>query len=172
MIVAINPGHYPGKDSGAVGRYSQEAILVEKMAKIVCSDLKAVGYDTVFIQENELEDITDLANASGADIFVSIHCNSCDNDEVEGTEVFHFYNSSEGSKLATTILNQLINTMDSTNRGVKEAGYYVIRHTDMTAVLVEVDFISNPKIEDYMNQNIEHIAHAISRGITDYVAKG
>ena len=170
MLVAVNAGHCPGLDPGAVGAYSHEADIVEKVAKVVCSALENVGYETLFIQENELEDITGAANNAGADIFVSIHCNSAGSAAAEGTETFHYYGSSSGKKLAGYIQSQLLDTMESVDRGVKEAGYYVIKYTDAPAVLVELDFISNPEREDYLNNNIKETGDAIARGITDYVS--
>ena len=172
MLIAINPGHCVGKDSGACGAYSQEASIVKYIGDVVCNDLKAVGIQTLFIHNNSLSTICDIANNSNADLFVSIHCNSCNTPSVQGTETFYHQNSSNGKKLAKCIQDQLLSTMNSVDRGLKTAGYYVLKHTDMPAVLTEIDFISNPSKEDYMNQNKDIIAHAIARGITDYISNG
>lgn len=166
MRIVINAGHCPGLDSGAIGEYSNEANLVEKVAKIVCEDLKLVGYNVLFVQENELYDIVEKSDNFQADVFVSIHANAC-NHEAEGTETYYYYNSTLGYILAKCLQHQLLATMHSTNRGVKEAGFYVLK-CNAIAALCELDFIDNPPREDFMNDHIEEMAHAIARGITDY----
>ena len=59
--------------------------------------------------------------------------------------------------------------MDSIDRGVKEHAWYVIKHTDMPAILTEIGFISNECEQDYIINHKDEIAHAIARGITDYM---
>lgn len=69
--------------------------------------------------------------------------------------------------LAKCLQHQLLATMQSVNRGIKQAGFYVLKGNAIAA-LCELDFIDNPERELYLNENIEEMAHAISRGITDY----
>lgn len=168
MLVAINAGHCPGLDPGACGDYSEEANIVKSVAEVVCEDLYKVGIQTVFIQENELQDICDIANGANADLFISIHCNSA-SPAAHGTETFYSASNDDGKKLAQCVQDQLISTLGTTDRGLKTAGYYVIKHTDMTAILTELAFISNPKEEELLNNNINEMAHAIARGVTDYM---
>ena len=169
MLVAINAGHCVGKDCGAVGAYSTEAEIVRDVAKIVCSDLNAVGINTVFIQENDLSDICNIANTADADLFISIHCNSAGNPSAVGTETY-FYNGSKASaQLAKCVQSQLVNSMKSVDRGLKDGSWlYVLKHTAMPAVLTELDFINNPHREKYMNDHKALMAHAIARAVTDY----
>lgn len=176
--IAVNAGHMPGNDDfdhGAVGAYSQEGDITKKVAHVVCDDLRNVGYDVIFIQEDELGDICEIANSFGADAFVSIHCNSA-SATAHGTETWYHEGSTKGMKLAGFIQNQLVDAMNTTDRGVKvdtdryASGFAVLRDTNMPAALPELAFISNPDEEDYMNNNIEVMAHAVARGITDYFA--
>lgn len=166
--IAINSGHFSTLDPGACGRYSCEADLVKDVAKVVCEDLKLVGYDVLFIEENELQDIVNQSDEFEADVFVSIHANAAENKQAEGTETFYYYGSGFGYILAKCLQHQLLTTMHSVNRGIKEAGFYVLK-CNAIAALVELDFISNPAREDYLNTHVEEMAHAISRGITDFV---
>lgn len=171
MRVAVNSGHHIKYDSGAVGAYSREADIVKYVSEVVCKDLEAVGIETLFIMEDELQDICDKANDFKADLFISIHCNSAVNSEAEGTECFYWEAYDESYKLADCIQNQLLDTMDSVDRGLKDGSWlYVLKYTDMTAVLVELDFISNPDREKYLNENKKAMAHAIARGVTDYLS--
>lgn len=167
MKVAVNAGHFPGLDPGALGLESSEAEIVRDIAKVVCTDLDSIGYEVTFIQLNNLQDICDASDDFEADVFLSIHCNAFDKT-VEGTETFHSGLSWEGYELAKCIQHQLLTTMHSQNRGLKQKGYWVLVHTDAPAALAEIDFIDNPKREQYIREHIAEIGHALSRGITDY----
>ena len=168
MLVAINAGHCPGLDAGACGNYSEEANIVKSVAEVVCEDLNQIGIQAIFIQENELEDICDIANGANADLFVSIHCNAA-SPEAHGTETFYCSGSENGRQLAQCIQDQLIGTLGTTDRGLKTNSLYVTKHTNMPAVLTELAFISNPDEEELLNNNINEMAHAIARGVTDYM---
>ncbi|WP_110953032.1 N-acetylmuramoyl-L-alanine amidase family protein [Anaerosinus massiliensis] len=170
MKICINAGHYPGLDSGAVGTFLQEADVVKNIGEIVCRDLEAVGYEVLFVQENELVDITNASNSFGADLFVSIHCNAATNLSAQGTETF-CYGSGAGESLAPCIQNQIVNSLGTVDRGVKYSqGLYVLKHTDCPAVLVETAFISNYDDEQLLANRQADFAHAIARGVTDYFA--
>lgn len=170
MKICINAGHYPGMDSGAVGTYLQEANATKEIAEIVCADLQAVGYEVLFVQENELYDISDASNEFGADAFVSIHCNAAGNTSARGTETFAYSAGGNGEKLASFIQKQIINSLGTVDRGVKYAGYYVLKHTDCPAVLVETAFISNAEDEKLLAEKKAEFAHAIARGVSDFYA--
>ena len=177
--VVINAGHMPSTseypDKGAVGSYSYEGDISKAVANVVVDDLARVGYETIMVQEDDLNDICDISNGFGADVFVSIHCNSA-SPEAHGTETWYHNGSTEGPKLAQYIQDQLVQTMETTDRGIKvdtdryRSGFAVLRDTDAPAALVELAFISNLTEEYYMNTHIEEMAHAVARGITDYFA--
>lgn len=170
MRVVVNAGHCPGKDSGACGSYSQEADIVKYVAGVVCTDLKAVGIEAIFVQDNSLATICRTANDLNANLFVSIHCNSAENKNARGTETFYYEGSAKSKKLAQCIQKQLVDTMGSVDRGLKRGNsLYVVKNTAMPAVLTELGFISNLAEEKYLNEHKQVMAHAIARGITDYM---
>jgi len=174
MKIAINGGHFPGKDPGAVGASGlQEARVVKDIGNWVCGYLKTVGCETLFIQENELQDICDQSNQFSADLFVSIHCNSAGNKEAKGTEVFCLTEVSESGKMASCIQSQIVSSIGMVDRGVKTERFYVLRNTDCPAVLVECAFISNSEDEELLAnaKGKDDFARAIARGISDHVAK-
>lgn len=180
MKAFINPGHKPGLDSGAVNPDSgmQEADVALAVGKLIVKYLTAAGVDCVLLQSNSLagededEDnpsICRTANESGADIFVSIHCNAA-NGAAHGTEVeVYSYSSTEANKLGQCIQNQIISSLGTTNRGLKERpNLAVLRGTDMPAVLVEMAFIDNADDAELLANNQDDFARAIARGVTDY----
>lgn len=168
MRVALNPGHCPGVDPGACGQYSNEAELVAKVGAVAAEDLRKVGYDVLVIQEDYLTGICNAANEFSADVFCSIHVNACESHDAEGTETFFYAGSEFGYLLAMSLQHQLLSTMRSRNRGIKEGRWTVITKTWMPACLCELDFIDRPDREKYLNEHIEEMGHAIARGITDY----
>lgn len=174
MKIALNGGHFPGKDSGAVGETGlQEANVTRDLMELLMQYLQLVGHEVLTIQENELKDICDQSNQFGAELFISIHCNSAENREAQGTETFCINEVSESGKLARYIQTQIVSSMGTVDRGVKTDRFYVLRNTDCPAVLVECAFISNSEDEALLasEQGKDDIARAIARGITAYVAK-
>lgn len=165
--IFINPGHCPGIDSGAVGAYSTEADLVAQYGEVVANALRDAGYEVMVVQDDSLEYICEESNNFESDLFISIHCNSFHSPYAVGTEVFHLGYNSVGYDLANSIQSQLLETLGTVDRGVKTAGFYVLRYTNCPAVLVEVGFISNPEEENMLNNRVEDIGNAIARGISD-----
>ena len=180
MLVFLNPGHKVGIDSGAVDPVTgmQEAKVALEVAKLVKGYLEDIGIQVILLQSNSLngedEDwdnpsIVRTANESGADIFVSIHCNAF-NCVAHGTEVeVYSFNSVESTKLANCIQNQIVNSLGTVDRGVRERpNLTVIKYTDMPAVLVEMEFIDSLIGANLLANNQDDFARAIARGITDY----
>lgn len=178
MKVFINPGHAPSgnPDPGAVNEETglRECDVALAVGELVANYLDAagVGVTNVF-QCDSLEEICNQANASGADLFISIHCNAADAEEANGTETWACAGSYRGSMLASYIQNQIVDALDTTDRGVKIAtpgvnGLYVLTNTDMPAVLVELGFISNSDDEKILANNQDALARALARGVTDY----
>lgn len=71
---------------------------------------------------------------------------------------------------AGSIQNELITSARRSDRGVRQAPFAVLRNAAMPAVLVELDFISNPAQERYMasDDGQESLARAICNGIIAY----
>jgi hypothetical protein len=121
--------------------------------------------------------------------FVSIHMNSNKSASALGTEVYYgrfragpqlanAYRADSG--LATSVYNRLIQNTPgafmgcNSNRGVKQAGFYVIKWPYVPAILAEVCFISNDcqqqKIRQGGNQAL--VASGIVSGITEAITPG
>lgn len=73
-------------------------------------------------------------------------------------------------KLAGMIQDQLANRAQRRSRGVKQAGFIVLFHASMPAVLVETGFISNPSEARYLSSDWGQsiVASAIFRAIRNY----
>ena len=59
------------------------------------------------------------------------------------------------------------------NRGVKQAGFYVLGGAAMPAILIEIGFVTNPTEEKRLKDSKyrDEIARAIYAGLADYKKK-
>ena len=72
--------------------------------------------------------------------------------------------------LASTIQDSFTEKLNRKNRGVKQAGFWVLHNTYMPSVLVETGFITNRSEGDYLNskRGKEEISSSISEAILNY----
>ena len=151
----------------------RECDVALAVGQSAASYLNAAGVETELLQSDSLYNICETANNSDANIFVSIHCNAAEAEAANGTETWACAGSYRGSMLANCIQSQLVDALDTTDRGVKIAtpgvnGLYVLTNTEMPAVLVELAFITNPGDEELLANAQDAMARAVARGITDY----
>lgn len=123
----------------------------------------------------KLHDRPDMANRSGADIFISIHNNSFTDPRDHGTEIW-YYNDHPGSpRLARAVQKALKEGVGLRDRGVKNwEPFVVVRYTKMPAILVECAFLSNPDEAKLLADPAfqMRLAKAIYQGINEYFAEG
>jgi len=176
----IDPGH-GGSDPGAIGPTGvQEKVVNLAVARKVAVLLQPV-MSVVLTRDtdkalgaNASADLTaraNMANQSGADVFVSIHCNSATDPSAHGTETHCYPGSVRAKTLAQMIQKRLVPALGLTDRGVRESNFAVLRQTHMPAALVELAFISN-SVEEKLLQSDEFqdkAALAISQGICDFL---
>ncbi|MDA0912736.1 MAG: N-acetylmuramoyl-L-alanine amidase [Bacteroidetes bacterium] len=77
---------------------------------------------------------------------------------------------SQSLELGSLIQNQFKDRVGRTDRGVRQAGYYVISFTQMPSVLVELGFLTNPSEEEFLNsaEGKELMASALLRAFRSY----
>ncbi len=76
----------------------------------------------------------------------------------------------ESSRLAEIVLDSMTRALSIANRGVKQAGFYVLGGAAMPAVLIEIGFVTNPREERKLKDGRyrEEIARAIFTGLAEY----
>lgn len=76
----------------------------------------------------------------------------------------------ESSRLAEIVLDSMTQALRIPNRGVKQAGFYVLGGAAMPAVLIEVGFVTNPHEEKRLRDTRyrDEIARAIYAGLVEY----
>lgn len=178
MKVFINPGHMPGVDPGAVNNALgiTEADIVHDIGTMVTDYLDKAGCEVMLLQSNNLngeapgENVCATANYWPADIFVSLHCNAF-NGNAKGTETYVYSLHGESAKLGQCIQSQLVNSLGTVDRGLKErTNLAVLKYTSMPAALVEIAFIDNTDDAGVLMNCKDAIARAIARGVTDYLS--
>ncbi len=167
MLICLDAGH-GGKDSGACGAYSKEKDIALNTVLKLGAVLKKLGFDVMYTRTTDvfvsLSNRASIANKANADIFVSVHCNSAASSSANGTETLCYNNC----KLAEEIQSALVYETGLRNRGIKiRQDLVVLNSTKMTAVLVEIAFISNRAEEQLINDEtwIERNVTAIAKGI-------
>lgn len=186
--IFLNPGHAPEgiPDPGAINYANNEceAKIAKRIADRVQMYLERVGYEVYNFQWHNLageernepycrKSICGECNNWGADLAISIHCNSFRDQSARGNETY--YISEEGSKLAECVNSNISSYLQSKDpsfpdRGVKFYRYGFLVHTDCPSILVETAFISNERDFTLLKNNEDDFARAIAVGITDYVA--
>jgi len=114
----------------------------------------------------------EIVNESQSDLLVSIHQNSFPKSSVSGPQVFYYNNSSNSRKLAEFIQLRLIEFLETPKRRAAKPNddYYMLKQTDIPAVIVECGFLSNDneknKLLDEKYQ--QKTAWAVYMGVLDY----
>lgn len=76
----------------------------------------------------------------------------------------------ESSRLAEVVQDSMTQALRIPNRGVKQAGFYVLGGAAMPAILIEIGFVTNPKEEKRLKdvKYRDDIARAIFAGLAEY----
>ena len=178
----IDPGH-GGRDYGCEGRTSNEKTISLAVAKEVGRLVKKNinGVRVVFTREKDtyptLSERCHMANARGAELFISIHVNSAPNPYVRGTESFYATNvplsgtqAGKSELLALLLQRQYLAHGREISRGVKQRELYVCENTNMPSVLTEIGFITNQAEEVYLSSKAgqAELADAIYKALAEY----
>ena len=172
--IVIDPGH-GGHDPGTIGIGGvREKDIILPISLDVAEILRKQDIEVILTRDSDnfisLQGRTDMANDLDADLFVSIHANAINlsRPDVNGLETYYY---KSGRRLAEVIHWSILNGVKIDNRNIRRARFYVLRHSTMPAVLVEVGFLtgavdsSNLKNSNYRRQ----MAEAIARGIVEYI---
>ena len=181
--IYIDQGHNPeNPNAGAEGNGLREQTITYRIGQELAALLRADPDFEVRLSRptpttalgtsnsTSLQARVNDANAWGADYFISLHTNASSLPEATGVEAFAYSSPSRAFSLGEDIVQNLSQTTGLRDRGMKvRPGLYVLRRTNMPAVLVEMGFISNPTDAALMNNNPELFARGIYNGIVEYL---
>ncbi len=110
-----------------------------------------------------------MANEWGAGFFISLHCNASTIETASGSEAYVYSRESPANSMAFRILEGLHNRTGLPNRGVfVRPSLYVLRATQMPAVLVELGFITNPYDRSLLVEDPQGFARGVYNGILSF----
>lgn len=170
-LIVLDAGH-GGKDTGAPYYGWNEKDLVLSMTLQVGSILESAGYRVEYTRSDDtyvsLAARAEQANTQQAEIFVSIHANAFpQNPAINGVETYYLIGGERAKDLAKAIHAAVLEATGAGDRSTREANYYVLRYTDMPAVLVETGYMTNEEecallaSPEYQAQMAQGIANGI-----------
>ena len=157
--IMIDPGH-GGRDPGAIGIGGlKEKTVVLAISKRLGKKLASrLPVEVVYTREKDafipLPERTALANAAGADLFLSIHANASKNPQAQGVETYYLNNT---NNRATIRLASLENGL----RDVQPA-----EHKESELSYILSDLIQNGKAEESLS-----LAQALQTSMITHISK-
>lgn len=180
--IYIDQGHNPNPpNSGAEGNGLREQDITYEVGRRLAALLRRSGNYEVRLSRptpttqlgtsnaSSLRARVDEANAWGADYFISIHTNASTDPSATGTEAYSYARDTVAFRLGEDIVDNIVEITGLPNRGMKvRPGLYVLKKTNMPAVLVELGFISNPRDAALMSNDPQLFAQGIYNGIVEF----
>tara|TARA_B100000965_G_scaffold78729_1_gene62612 strand:- start:1248 stop:2399 length:1152 start_codon:yes stop_codon:yes gene_type:complete len=134
-------------------------------------DRRASGFETFLIGQNKNEAAVRVAARENAvlELEGSTGKKLTDEDLIKATIAQSAF-ASKSEQFASLVQKEIKKRVQSKDRGVKQAGFYVLMGASMPNVLVELGFISNPSEEKKLRspQYRDQLATAIYRAVEQY----
>lgn len=153
-VVVIDPGH-GGTDRGTVANGVEEAELVTDLASRIEGRLAATGVSVYLTRgpEGGLDerDRAGFANATRADVVVSLHADGQPNPLASGIATYYYGGAYDGAgysrageQLAGLIQRELVARTGMLDCRTHAKTWDLLRYTRMPAVRVYIGYITNP----------------------------
>jgi len=179
--IAIDAGH-GGIDDGAKWHGLDEKNINLAIAVKVAAALAANGATTVLTREEDVDYYTkgkggkrndllkraEIIEKSGADLYLSIHCNAIRGSNWSGAQVFYNPSKEENKQLAEIMQQALKNFPPGNRRQVKQdSDIILLKSVTIPGVLIEAGFISNPAEATQLNSEAyqQKLAEAIAKAL-------
>ena len=134
-------------------------------------DRRASGFETFLIGQNKNKAAVRVAARENAvlELEGSTGKQLTDEDLIKATIAQSAF-ASKSEQFASLVQKEIKKRVQSKDRGVKQAGFYVLMGASMPNVLVELGFISNPTEEKKLRspQYRDQLATAIYRAVEQY----
>lgn len=150
--IVIDPGH-GGDDRGVEVGGIAEADVVWELARRLEGRMKATGMDPLISRgmrhgPSEAER-ANFANAAGADLLLSLHCDKNTSPEARGVACFHFgtgngTTSTVGELLAGFIQRELVARTGMLDCRSHPKTWELLRMTKCPTVRMEIGYLTNP----------------------------
>ena len=134
-------------------------------------DRRASGFETFLIGPNKNEAAVRVAARENAVLELEgISGQKLTNEDLIKATIAQSAFASKSEQFASMVQGDIKKRVQSKDRGVKQAGFYVLMGASMPNVLVELGFISNPSEEKKLRspQYRDQLATAIYRAVEQY----
>ncbi len=162
-----------GSDPGAIYNGRKEKNDVLSLGKAVAAELRRHG---VVVDETRTSDKTvslqervNFENRKAYDYFISFHRNAFKPEAAKGVETYTYLKPKAKTKALAGKIQTALVGVGFTNRGVKEANFYVLRETKASAILVEIGFIDNTEDNRLFDSKRNEIVKAIAGAILSHL---
>lgn len=183
--IVIDAGH-GGRDDGCVSdNGTTESEINLKIAKTLKNYLETLGIKVVLTRSDgnglydsnatnfkvsDMEKRIEIIQKTKPNMVISIHCNSFEDSSQRGAQVFYQENDEVSKEFAECVQNQLINQLDNAREFANKGDYYLLKESNLPAILIECGYLSNAEEEkllssvDYQNK----VSYAIMCGVVKY----
>ena len=153
-VVVLDPGH-GGDDTGAVAHGLTESEVALDLARRIEGRLSAIGVTVLFTRSAHVSppelDRALMANQAGADVVLSLHCDSASQPRASGVATF-FYGqerfgawSAVGEQLADLIQREVVARTGMTDCRSHARAWVLLQRTRMPTVRIEAGYLSHPE---------------------------
>lgn len=144
--IVVDAGHGGIDRGGQPGQKNQEKIYTLAVSLKLAAKLRAAGFRVVMTRNDDtfvgLGTRCAIANGQRDAIFVSVHFNAAPRVGATGVETYYY--TSKSASLAAAAHREVLRVMGTEDRHVRRRGFYVIRKTNIPAILIESGFLTNP----------------------------
>lgn len=174
-VIVINPACGGIESPGHVGSNGlMEKDINLKIALYLEESLIEQGAKVHLIRDKDifipLSERSGMANQIKPHFFISIHQNFINQPTISGTEIYYYRGDKEAEKLASCIMDHMVRSIDTLNRGVKTADFFLLRDVRVSSLHIEIAYLSNPIEEEKLQDEtyLKKISKAIAEGINGY----
>ena len=141
---------------------------------------RAMGLETYTLGMHRVSDNFDVAKRENSVILIEKdykqHYEGFDPSSSESYIMFEFLqdkNMAQSVELARLVQKRTCAVAARPNKGVKQAGFLVLRETSMPSCLIELGFISTPSEEQFLNsdEGVASMGRGIYQAFCEYLAK-
>ncbi len=185
--IVVDPGH-GGIDAGTdYGRYYEKDInltvsrvlraqLTREGARVITTrdrdtDLSHLYPEGSTRQRRDLAARVQIARTHNAEVLISLHCNWSWKTYHRGPIVYYQVGREDSRLLAEAVQQELNKVQEGIRKIPRPAEFYILRESPMTAIIIEMGFLSNPTDRRLLNQPeyLKKLARAIIEGLETYI---
>ena len=173
--VVIDAGH-GGSDFGATSSSSTEKQIVEQITNKIKflnkNENISVHVTRIGDEFLSLSDRSAIINKIKPDLVLSLHVNKSSNVAKSGME-FYIANESianeKSNKIANELRNKFIQNTNLKASEIKKAPFFILKKSEVPAVLVELGYMSNLTDREYLTNDLEQ--NKIAATIIEFISE-